>query len=721
VSSLRFVLSVLAAAAALALHGCDPFNPTYDQLLCTGNGECPNDMICSEGVCLSESAQLCGDGQIVGTEVCDDGNLADGDGCSASCTAATCYIPVTHQTLASGLADQACPTLYLHTGVYAERISLGRAVTVVGVGSLPPILDGEAGGTVVSVEMGTTATLRRLVIRNGRAENGAGVRNQGTLVLDGVTVLESTAAGELPRGGGIANLGGALTLISSEVTRNHVEKTGAPGLSQGAGIFSDGGTVRIDGGSAIVANDIVQAGQAGQSARGAGIAAAEAAITITGESAVRGNLIDLDGLPNGGASAAGAGLYLQGGSLTVNAGSLVEDNSASAKGTEAGGGGGGVSAIGGGLVTDATVITFDTAMLRNNKVVATGNVSASASGGGARLGGGSIQIAKTAITGNSVRVEGPLATSDFSSASSGGLALNNVTGTVSESSISANTVTVDNKGTSGFALVNGGGVSLDSFGTSSRSVFFSRCTIDGNTLTATAASRSSAGGGIYASLGTGTAVILNVNVTSSAITNNVTQGNGGGVSGDTSTGDTTLNINLVNTTISGNLAGGGGGGIYGSTGTGSAKVNVVLASATITANTATTGGGMLLRKGISSSMTTGRSRSSIVGGNAAATDPDCSNSGSTLTSQNYNLLSVPGTCVFSGEVAGDRIGPAGLGPLANNGGGTLTHALLGGSQALDSAGPSCFDPVAGNILTTDQRGLPRIAGARCDIGAFEQQ
>ena len=53
-----------------------------------------------------------------------------------------------------------------------------------------------------------------------------------------------------------------------------------------------------------------------------------------------------------------------------------------------------------------------------------------------------------------------------------------------------------------------------------------------------------------------------------------------------------------------------------------------------------------------------------------------------------------------------------LGPLANNGGPTLTMALLPGSPAID-AGNTSLAP------TTDQRGFPRPAGLAADIGAFE--
>ncbi len=53
-----------------------------------------------------------------------------------------------------------------------------------------------------------------------------------------------------------------------------------------------------------------------------------------------------------------------------------------------------------------------------------------------------------------------------------------------------------------------------------------------------------------------------------------------------------------------------------------------------------------------------------------------------------------------------------LGPLANNGGPTRTYALLGGSPAIDAADPAACP-------ATDQRGIPRPQGLRCDIGAYE--
>jgi len=53
-----------------------------------------------------------------------------------------------------------------------------------------------------------------------------------------------------------------------------------------------------------------------------------------------------------------------------------------------------------------------------------------------------------------------------------------------------------------------------------------------------------------------------------------------------------------------------------------------------------------------------------------------------------------------------------LGPLGNYGGPTLSVLLLAGSPAIDAGGDDAC-PV------TDQRGVPRPAGAHCDMGAVE--
>ena len=89
----------------------------------------------------------------------------------------------------------------------------------------------------------------------------------------------------------------------------------------------------------------------------------------------------------------------------------------------------------------------------------------------------------------------------------------------------------------------------------------------------------------------------------------------------------------------------------------------------------------------------------------------------------HNIESSGDTCGFDRST--DQVGISGerlnLGPLADNGGPTMTHALLAGSVAIDVIPEGeCLD-ADGEPLTTDQRGEPRPAGGGCDVGAFEVQ
>jgi hypothetical protein len=107
-------------------------------------------------------------------------------------------------------------------------------------------------------------------------------------------------------------------------------------------------------------------------------------------------------------------------------------------------------------------------------------------------------------------------------------------------------------------------------------------------------------------------------------------------------------------------------------------------------------------------------RNSIVANNLAVTAPEISGA---LASSGFNLFENPAG--GSGYDDSDLLGvdPM-LGPLADNGGPTLTMALLPGSPAIDAGDPDPLDPPA-----WDQRGpgFPRIVNGTIDIGAFEVQ
>jgi hypothetical protein len=108
-------------------------------------------------------------------------------------------------------------------------------------------------------------------------------------------------------------------------------------------------------------------------------------------------------------------------------------------------------------------------------------------------------------------------------------------------------------------------------------------------------------------------------------------------------------------------------------------------------------------------------------------DGDCSvGDESSVTSGGHNIESPGNTCGFDTNL-GDQVNVTAellnLGPLADNGGPTMTHALLSGSVAIDQIpAEDCVDADE-QPLTEDQRGerRPETGGTMCDVGAFEVQ
>jgi hypothetical protein len=186
---------------------------------------------------------------------------------------------------------------------------------------------------------------------------------------------------------------------------------------------------------------------------------------------------------------------------------------------------------------------------------------------------------------------------------------------------------------------------------------------------------------------------------------------------------------IINSTVSGNQAGAGGG-IFDD----GITTSLRLTNCTITNNTATAGGsasGLHTNNQSNSSPQNAKVRNTIIAGNTG-TSPELLGF---FTSEGNNLIGKSdGTNGFSNGSNGDKVGTVALpldpllGPLANNGGPTQTHALLPGSPAIDS-GNNCVVLASGSggclttPLTTDQRGagFPRQVNGTVDIGAFESR
>jgi hypothetical protein len=264
-----------------------------------------------------------------------------------------------------------------------------------------------------------------------------------------------------------------------------------------------------------------------------------------------------------------------------------------------------------------------------------------------------------------------------------------------------------NQATGANAYKVGDGGAINVFGNAS--LFINRSTLSGNTATGQ-------GGAIYWTNGGA------LNLVDSTIANNTAAGNVGG-GGLYFWGTIAANgFNIINSTISGNKATGGpGGGIELNTLTGTANIR----NSTITNNESLSGGGGVDRTGGGGLITLS---STIVAGNKSAGSgavarADVSASAAMNVSGNDNLVGVMDaanliTLTGTGNQVGTTATPlnAKLGALANNGGPTLTHALLAGSPALNK-GNNSF------MLSFDQRGtgFNRVVGGTADIGAFEDQ
>ncbi len=365
-------------------------------------------------------------------------------------------------------------------------------------------------------------------------------------------------------------------------------------------------------------------------------------------------------------------------SSTVNLEDLTIANGSALGRFEGGEDGGGV------LIGSASNVTINRTSITNNTA---GDAMASfGTGGGIFLDeGNTLTVIDSKILGNSASENGGGISNGGSSSSANGGTLNVIDSTISNNISGIDSIVVYG---SGGGIFNGAGGTV---------------TITNSTISNNLADRNGGGisNGLFSPFLGGTVTITNSTISGNSSRNVESDGNGGGI----------YNyglLSLTNSTISGNSASLNGGGLY----------NDDLAQidfSTISNNSAGNSGGGIFSRYYSSD-TVSTVGNSIVAGNLAPTNAEVFNTNTGIfLSNGFNLVGQNGNAggfptIGTDIILAGAINTA-IAPLADNGGPTLTHALVSGSPAIDAGSSS--------ELTTDQRGASRPQNGKSDIGAFE--
>lgn len=385
----------------------------------------------------------------------------------------------------------------------------------------------------------------------------------------------------------------------------------------------------------------------------------------------------------------GAPLFriLQVGSATGTAGALTLDNIVITGGNPGQVGSGSVDQGGGILVFAAN------STLAVNAGTITGNTARG--GGGISIDG---TLASAAISNSTV-------SSNTASSGTGGFGGGiGVEGFTSSLTLTNSNIVNNVAGTSTPAIgAEAGAISVDG---GANVITITNSTISGNQ--ANGGTAGAVGGAIAETGGNASTYVI----TGTTINNNSANATTGLAQGGAFVALADATVTIRNSTISGNSlstpsATAQGGAIFNNGGS-----VFLLSNVTVTNNSAKTAGGLFQTGAGSITL-----QNSILAGNTASTTgPDCNGA---IASQGHNLIGNTAGCTFAAST-GDLLNvPANLGPLANNGGFTQTHALNASSLAIDAGDPGVPGSGGTACEATDQRGIVRPQGPRCDIGAFE--
>ena len=583
-------------------------------------------------------------------------------------------------------------------GVYLEA---GSAM-IVGAqlnNNTAPGASGSGGGLFVNADAQAVVAAGEIVANTANRAGGGVEVAGGTITLDGVNVSANQipAATAAPgNGGGLHAGGGSVTVRGGQFTQNQA--------TEGGGIWTSG-MLTIEGndaGAATIANNTGRGDAADNGGGGIYLQAGSAMIsdaTITTNSAT-------------GTSGSGGGLFVNEGAEATVMGSTISGNAANRAGA-------GIEVAGGtltleGVNVSTNVIPAATAMPGN--------------GGGLHAGGGTVTVRGGQFTQNE--------------ATEGGGLWSNGTLTVESMVMDGDTTVAtiaNNVGRGDDATNGGGGV----YAESGASVTITGATLSGNVASGAAGS----GGAILVADGS------LVRMRGGLISQNRANRAGGGieVADDTETEDLMTSVNLVQVTVDGNEIDtpmpGNGGGLHAG---GAASVQVdrstfsnnaaregaglwiagpsrlILDRSTVSTNASTEdGGGVYDNGGAEITLRDATIALNTAGGNGGGLLSQSEAFSFTNTVLAYNMADGMGAdcsgafdtdfafvqdasgCDLDGDPM-TGMDPV-LGPLADNGGPTLTHLPDANSPLID-AGSSPFD--------VDQRGMPRVI-EQADIGSVE--
>jgi predicted outer membrane repeat protein len=663
---------------------CDP---------CGEGAACVEDDDCENGTCLDDrcATPSCGDGLVnQDSEICDAGeeNGPGGD-CSEDCSQKLCRLGEDVDTIDEAIDDMSCLGVWLPNGEHGANLELARPFRIVGE-STDANLSLASSGSIVTTSA-EYLELRTLTLWGGQADRGGAVfalreesEENGRLLIDGV-VFESNGA--VFSGGAVSAEGYDVEVAGTTFDQNTVLGIGADGEgSAGGGLYVKRGDLQISD-SRFEANEASIEAGALAAVMGGGLAVLDGDATLTNVDFVNNRAVASPDATPGGALAFGGALGLGIGSLTVQGGE-VTGNEARAITTMTAEY---TRADGGGFYVGEAEATISDAVFRNNALVCESATTVRCRGGALNLVNETATLENLTVEDNSIDVTGAnREDDDYTVGGGAGLAAfgEGVT-TVTNSTFRGNTVTSD---IGQQALAWGGGI-LVGGERDGAAVYVDRCTLFENGVTTDAGSLSLAAGGglaVNARKFETDAYVVNSTVSTNTVEATgpmgTTLATGAGIVIEKDPDVTRAGLSVRSSTIVGNEAGATGGGISTGGSTAGTEANIT---------------------------------NSIIIGNSADSDPDCT--GTVLTSLGFNLLSNTTDCVRSGATDMDVIDDTAMvGPLGPYDGDTWTHGIDAASPAIDAGDPSGCTDNTGAQLTIDQRGMPRDDGA-CDIGAFELQ